>query len=288
MAFLTFLNELSYPQGSQTQASAREVVRTLIALLKELKAERSDLALHSSVPLGAVPLGDNLWLSALRADADTIDEWRFLRGLENRAPFHIGLDRKIAANVDFEFEDKSAIALGLAYEFDALAVSFDCETWRRSEVDVFRLELQDEALESEVVVVRNASIRGHVDPVRAWMRIVALQAPSDGDDLWDNRAERFPRLRFLPRVEEQVRSLRSGAPELLAVNRRLWEIQCALAEWNPESHALPTFRTKVTPEHEQRRSLFNFVDVQGEVRCFDLHARYTPGAGRIHLWCDRS
>jgi hypothetical protein len=29
--------------------------------------------------------------------------------------------------------------------------------------------------------------------------------------------------------------------------------------------------------------LFIFTDLDGENRCFDLHARFTPGAGRIHF-----
>jgi hypothetical protein len=124
--------------------------------------------------------------------------------------------------------------------------------------------------------------------MRAWLRRVPWVDPTDGDDLWTNRTTRFPRLRFLARVEAQVRALKSGTPELIAINQRLWEIQTALAEWDFAAEPLPRFRTKVTPEHEQRRDKFNFADTDGRIRCFDMHARYTPGAGRIHLWCDRA
>jgi len=289
MTFLTFLNELSYPRGAVSQLLAREAVRTLIALLRELKRERSDLALHSSVPLNNIPLGDNLWLGSLRADGETLDEWRFLRGLENRAPFHFGLDHEIEGNVDYEFENESAAALGFVHEFDALAISFDSEAWRSPTVKVTRIELQEDGtLELEDVCVRNASLNTHVEPLRTWIRIIALQEPQDGDDLWANRTARFPRLRFLQKVEAQIRSLKAGSPALFAVNRRLWEIQSALSAWDFTSVSLPTFRTKVTPEREQRRDLFEFKDLNGEIRCFDLHARFTPGAGRIHFWCDSS
>jgi hypothetical protein len=39
----------------------------------------------------------------------------------------------------------------------------------------------------------------------------------------------------------------------------------------------------VTPEAEQRKRLCMFVDLDGIERLFDWHARFTPGAGRIHL-----
>ncbi|MET4072333.1 hypothetical protein ABID58_007162 [Bradyrhizobium sp. S3.2.6] len=289
MTFLTFLNELSYLQGPVSQATARDTVRTLISVLKELKKERLDLALHSSIPLNGVPLGDNVWLGSLRSDGETVDDWRFLRGLENRAPFHIGLEHEISQNLDYEFQGKQAVALGFSYEFDALAVSLDSEPWRQSSLVITRFELRDDGtIESENVLVRHASLRDHIEQVRPWLRIVALSEPVDGDDLWENRAKYFPRLRFLARVEAQVRSLKSGMPELLAINRRLWQIQAALGEWDLPTQVLPTFHSKVTPEHEQRRSQFNFEDADGETRCFDLHARYTPGAGRVHFWCDRS
>jgi hypothetical protein len=289
MTFLAFLNELSYPTGRLSQGEARQAARTLIGLLKELRAERADLALHSSVSLGDVPLGEDLWLSSLRADGESVDEWRFLRGLENRAPFHIGLDRRIDGLVDYEFENRRALGLGLAYDFDALAVSFDSDPWRYVNVSVDRIELSDGGIfEREQVTARNASIRDHVEDHRAWVRLIPLIEPNDGNDLWESRGMRFPRLKFLPQVEAQIRSLKSGTPELFAVNRRLWEIQSAAGEWDVATDALPTFRSKTTPEHQNRRDMFNFADIDGQIRCFDLHVRYTPGAGRVHMWCDRT
>jgi hypothetical protein len=66
------------------------------------------------------------------------------------------------------------------------------------------------------------------------------------------------------------------------------DLELAIAKWIIEDAPLPTFRTKVTPEHQQRRKKFIFKDLSGTARYFDLHSRYTPGAGRVHLWCDRT
>lgn len=167
--------------------------------------------------------------------------------------------------------------------------SFARAPWLLAEAEITKMELRDDGqFDFEQVVVRNASIRDHVGGWRAWLRVIEVVEPVDGNDLWENRSARFPRLRFLTDVEAQIRSLKSGTPELVAVNRRLLEIQNALSAWNFKVDPIPRLPTKLTPEHEGRRQKFNFPDVDGKIRCFDMHVRYTPGAGRIHMWFDRS
>ena len=254
-----------------------------------MKKERDDLALHSSVTLTNVPLGDSHFLTTLRDDAESRDEWRFLRSLENRAPFRIGLGQDIPADVEYRWNGVTAEGLGFAHMFDGIALSFAGESWGTPFVDVVRLEMDEGGDISEAPVsVRNASTLEHIDAHRNWCRSRALIEPEDGDELWLTREQRFPRIYFLSRVEAQIRSLKAGNPHLTVVNQRLWEIQAALAAWDHENHPLPAFQSKVSPEHENRRALFMFSDQNNVQRCFDLHLRFTPGAGRIHLWCDRS
>ncbi|MEU3217046.1 hypothetical protein [Streptomyces sp. NPDC006971] len=44
----------------------------------------------------------------------------------------------------------------------------------------------------------------------------------------------------------------------------------------------PEWQSKVTPEGETRKRVCRFAD-DGEQETFHLHARFTPGAGRIHF-----
>jgi hypothetical protein len=65
-----------------------------------------------------------------------------------------------------------------------------------------------------------------------------------------------------------------------------WElrrIDGAIADWNPKMQAVPAWRSKISPEGEQRRQLCRFTDLDGKVRVFDLHGRFTPGEGRVHF-----
>lgn len=47
--------------------------------------------------------------------------------------------------------------------------------------------------------------------------------------------------------------------------------------------SVPVWRSKITVEGEQRKLLCRFTDLDGQVRVFDLHGRFTPGAGRVHF-----
>ena len=84
-------------------------------------------------------------------------------------------------------------------------------------------------------------------------------------------------------VEDQLRGLRQGTPALGQVHHRLVELSAAVGAWDLAAPGGPSWSSKVSPEAEQRKVLCQFRDVDGVTRCFDLHARFTPGAGRIHF-----
>lgn len=63
---------------------------------------------------------------------------------------------------------------------------------------------------------------------------------------------------------------------------QLVKLEQAVAEW-PDGHEAPQWKTKVTGEYEMRRKHCEFPDLDGVVRVFELHARFTPGAGRLHF-----
>jgi hypothetical protein len=74
-----------------------------------------------------------------------------------------------------------------------------------------------------------------------------------------------------------------GFKALRQVDDRLRELDDTVAEWDPTEQAFPAWRSKVTPEGATRKRQWTFKDDSGVERLFDLHARFTPGAGRIHF-----
>jgi hypothetical protein len=132
----------------------------------------------------------------------------------------------------------------------------------------------------------HASHPDHVEEHGDWLEHACRQPVADGADLWRRRGELFPRLDFLPRVEGQLRALQASNPWFGAVAQRLEELNAALGDWDPANTPEPQYRSRVTPEHAQRKRLCRFEDLDGEARVFDLHARFTPGAGRLHFRLD--
>ena len=67
---------------------------------------------------------------------------------------------------------------------------------------------------------------------------------------------------------------------------KLAALQDTLSGWN--GAGLPDWGVHVTGEYGGREQLCWFEDLDGEQRLFEQHARFTPGAGRIHFRLDGS
>lgn len=284
MRLVSFLNELSHPSDRLSDGQAKENVSKLIKLLREIKKIRSGLELHSIQPLVSINMGNQRTLSSLRNDGNTREEWQFLRGLENRAFDLSGELHDLT--IDYEHKGVECVGLGLAHATDALAVSFEGADWSESSLELVCRELvNDGELSESHVCVRHAAREENLADLLEWLRRIPLKNYASGEDMWEGRADAFPSLLFLPRTQQQLASLKNGSEALGPVNLRLWQLEHAAQNWEPD-RGLPSFLSKVTPEHEQRKNLCQFESIASGMQSFDLHARYTPGAGRIHIWCN--
>lgn len=294
MALYVFFNELSQPEGAIVAPEARDVADRFVTLLRAIRRERRDAVLHSVAPLASVQIGEDYSLAVWCNDGDRREEWRFLRSLQDRAPFRVradalGID---AMEVDYLYEERRAEGLGLAHMLGGLAVSLAYNgDWQDPTLPLDRQTLEetedgDVDICSTEVETPHASEPDHVEVQRDWLAEAGRPPARDGVELWGRRAEMFPSLDFLPRVEQQLRALGPGNPWFRAVAARLAEIDRAVRDWDPAEAPLPEFSSKVTHEHEGRRQLCRFEDLDGETRVFDLHARFTPGHGRLHFRLD--
>ncbi|KFE34651.1 hypothetical protein [Thioclava atlantica] len=289
MTFIAFLNELSFPSGAVEEEAAEAAVLGLAKTLQSLRRIHSSAALHSSVPLASIPLGDEQWLGTVMAKGRSRDEWRLLRGFENRAPFRVELGEAFGLEAEYRHNDVLADGLGLSHTVGTLGVSFATEPWLVPTVPLHRISLdKDGECDEQIVRVHHAATPAHVSGHDEWLRRMPGEHVRDGEELWARRAEIFPHLLFLPRTEAHLRALKAGEIHLASAQHALMDLEIAAARWKIKDAAMPTFLTKTTPEGEQRSKLFYFDDLSGVQRCFDWHSRYTPGAGRIHFWCDRS
>lgn len=289
MTFVTFLNELSFPEGQVSEGDATTAVVGLVRTLKALKAIHSDTALHSSVRIADVPLGVEKWLGPVMSAGEARDDWRYIRAFQNRAPFTVGIGEAFGMETEYLYCGRAAEGLGLSHALGTLAVSFPYPDWMASSLDIQRLHLGvEEKIDEESVIVVHAADPEHITINRDWIVAAPLACVEDGRELWRRRSEIFPHLKFLPRVEDQLKAFKAGDVLLQSAGAALMDLEIAVAEWETSEQNSPPFRTKVTPEGETRSRLFEFKDLAGVDRSFDMHSRYTPGAGRIHFWCDRS
>jgi len=284
MATLLCLNELSCRTVLPVDQVDR-AMRDFVGALKHARQVRAATALISPERLPAVELAAGYPMAKWANDARNRDLWRLVRAMQQRAPFTFDqlVPPEDGGDLEYLHNGRVARGLGVAHLVEGLAVSLPTEPdWSADRVRMTRNTLVDdgEIVEDEVDVP-HASSPGHMRVHESWLGREGLAAIGTGAALWEARAEYFPSLSFLPRVEEQLRHL--SADWVTPVRNRLAELQEGASGWEPATEPHPLWRSKVTPEAEQRKQLCGFVDLDGQTRLFDLHARFTPRHGRLHF-----
>ena len=174
---------------------------------------------------------------------------------------------------------------------DAVAVGFPSEpVWDRDRVTVaFRELLPNDSFGEADEAIDQLTRTAHAGPIadRHAHRVRRrIKVPAD---LWSERAEAFPHLRFGPDVEGQLGGLNPGW--LTTVVNRLADLDASSAAWQESGGPAPPWTCKVTPENDsvmnngKLREARRFRSVRGERLLFEWHARFGNG-GRIHLRFD--
>ncbi|MFD4427986.1 hypothetical protein [Nocardia sp. NPDC058497] len=214
------------------------------------------------------------------------DRGRWLLRLQDRAPYSFAeLADDQDDDLEYRFDGAIAEGIGLAHSHDGLAVSLPSgQHWTTTSLAVDRTSIDESVgdLTVDTVQVRHLSTADHVAAHKAWLGELAFGATiSTGAELWTRREELFPALTFLPRVADHLVDL--DPKWVHAVTVRLRECQEMVVEWRGCDAIGPRYRSLVTPEHTTRRRETHFEDLDGVVRDFGTHLRFTPDAGRLHL-----
>ena len=286
MAILLFFNELSC-SVSQPKARVNEAMERFVRLLLRMTQWRRDAALVSGVKLKEIELAPGYYLAEWAGQPRHIDLWRAIRSMQNRAPFSAVLPPGVGEGVDYLCADRVARALAAAHLLDGILVSLLVDVrWDAAWIQADRTVLT-EAPDGEIVIlsepvdVRHAATLEHAASHEDWIKHAGLPDFRHGSEIWDARGDLFPNLLFLPRVEDHLRGLRLDWVVPAAYELR--RLDDAIADWDPRLKKEPTWRSRVTPEAQTRKRLCAFTDFDGVERSFDLHGRFTPGAGRVYF-----
>jgi hypothetical protein len=286
MSVLLFFNELSCP-SSQPKERIDEAMKQFVRVLREITTHRQDSALISAVKLKELELSPGYYLAEWARHPSNLDMWRWIRRLQNRAPFSDVLPDGVGAGVDYFHENRAAEALGAAHMLSGMSVSLLVDAaWDAPWVRVDRNHLAEDpngepVLIEDSVEVRNAATLNHTAIHMEWIKQVGILELRHGFEIWQSRENLYPNLLFLPRTEQQLANLRSDW--VIPAAQELRRVDHALACWDPQQTREPVWRSHITPEGETRKRLCRFKDLDGIERLFDLHGRFTPGHGRVYF-----
>lgn len=296
MAIISFFNELSEPPENTSADEARAIMIEFARVVIAARKRRPDFGLQLPQPLKAWRLGNSYTFDRFYAEAPTRDLGRSILSNLDRSPIRFGLDPNIADDntIDYEHGGRRAEGLGLAHLFDGLAISFGTgESWEFSKIELGRSQLQEDEngkpiLAGDTVEVTHASTTDHIATHHQWLESTGKTLFTNFGEFLAKRTTRLSKLKFLDRTLKQIEDIKPGTAWWKAIFERLDELQAAVIEWDPTKSPRPNWRSHVTGEKETRQRLCYFLDLDGEQRCFDEHARFTPGAGRIHFRLDIS
>lgn len=290
-----FLDDASRFVGIADKALAEQLVMTLLNTLISLRKVNKRFALNTAVPIAQYEVAEGWTLQKLLGGALHRDQWDFIRQLNNRSPIAAEMEDYLLQEVNgMEFRTQAgqvkSAALAWAALLESATVSCDAQPdWKQPWINIEFTKLQDDGnLTDSVGQVRNVSQADHVVVHVDWLKLLGLSDGPSAIQVWQERADRYPGLRFLGRVERDLVTLEgTGAPFRQALSA-LEALAQAAGNWTAES-AWPEF-SNADPESATRRQFcWADDDVSGKRECFDWHTRFTGSFhGRVHFRVDEA
>ena len=284
-----FLETKSGHDDDVPTSVAAETLARFIRTLIRLRRTNKRISLNSNVRLPDCEIAPSVTLQKLLSAPSHRDTWLFLKELKAKTPFSEGVEQWIMeAEVS---EAKTAggqisHALTWAHVLETGTVSFYGNiNWQSAWIDATCATIKaDGNLFEQEVRIRNASDQEHIDEHTDWLKSLGYEQLPSAKELWDDRGNRFPGLRFLDQVRKQLEDLATtGAPYQRAL-AQLAALNDDAIRWG--GNGVPMFSIKEADgEHDKRRHLSKFTDeVTGVEHEFDRHIYFTGGfPGRIHF-----
>ncbi|HDS1134067.1 hypothetical protein N5D13_10375 [Stenotrophomonas maltophilia] len=273
---LTGVDEVEFDQDAQVKAIAM-----CAGALKQARVWRADVHLLTERPFAELQVSPGRTLVSFLSESHVKEELRLMMSLANRAP-SLALD----AGIEVSVGGRSHWAAQVAYERDGIILTLPLlALWKTTSLHALVSQVSDvgEIFEEEVYVENVYDVDSCVEH-RQVIQSRGRGLPSGGaSEVWKRRGELFPSLKFLRRVESDLLKVAASGGGISQIFNRLVSINGSAQQWAMGGVAYPVWGSKVTNESETRRADCQFSDDNGDNRVYEIHARYTPGAGRIHF-----
>jgi hypothetical protein len=188
--------------------------------------------------------------------------------------------------VEYKHAGQLAKGLSVAYIIDGLALSFwSYEKWNTTSLGLEKSWIANDDVETSSLSVPHACRTSHLEAHAEWLQHKEPPPPSNGQQLWDQRAVLFPSLDFCDSVEDQLTSLGGNHPRFKAVLRGLSDLQKYCNNWstpNFDIHGLANASGESQPTLQLYSEERTFFCPDGEHRLFEWHLK--RGDTRIHFF----
>lgn len=278
-------NEVAFNESSALADLTPDDIQSFLDMIVVLAGQQDHLTMLN---VGHIYTAANSSFWQLMEKCPQRDQFHLMLMVAGRCPAGHGGFESEWQNLCVQLEGVGSVAGAIAKSRGAGLVSVG----RRSKWQVEELALSCDADSSSdqfrgvLVNCFNAESGGTY--FGRWVRW-ARAGVNDPACFWKFKRDLYPRLSFLDGVRKQLNELESESLDQVLL--RMAELADCVDEWAelPEGARphQPQWRSKVTPESRTRRDDCYFLE-GGVRKLFDLHARYTPGAGRIHFRVDGS
>ena len=188
--------------------------------------------------------------------------------------------------VEYKYSGELAQGLSVAHSMDGLALSFwSCEKWNTSSLDLEKSWIGNDDVETCALSVPHACRTSHLEAHEEWLQHKEPPPPSNGHELWDQRAFLFPSLDFCHSVKGQITALGGNQPRFKAILRGLSDLQKYCRDWNAANfdiHGLLNASGESQPTLQMYSEERTFLCPDGEHRVFEWHLK--RGDTRIHFF----
>lgn len=294
MSFDPVLNELSLRLLAPDIPSARERMSQLLLSIRAASVLGANSVLRSSEDPNVALLAADYPVAKWRNDPDVdVELRRFYRSLVTKIPLDLDLPEflKLFDVRAFEYDGIACQGLGAANLLDTIAFSLPSEECWNTRVIKLRVMFHDPVrndLQLRDQDQLHASSPAHIESHRRWIRTRLARSVTDGADMAERCQQLVPGIDFCESALQQLIELDRNHAMLRPVVKKLFELNSYAQSWvdGPfNSRQLPMM---ISGESEATLAQFSaertFRCPDGEYRLFELHARLTPLAWRLHFF----